>query len=81
MQQEPRQGAPASCRSLREDLTDDQRAMLAELDRYGRDLRFLRSPLSQPSIAFLYDAGKGRHVVLEEDGSSNEAHGHPIGPH
>lgn len=81
MQQERRKGAPTSRRGLRDALNEDQRATLSELERYGWELRFLRWPLFQPSVAFLYDQNRDRYVVLEEDGNVNESHGYTIRPH
>lgn len=81
MQQERRRGAPGSRGSLRAELNDDQRTTLVELERFGWELHFLRRPLFQPSVAFLYDRDRRSYAVLEEDGTLNESHGHAIRPH
>lgn len=63
---------------LRALLNEDQRMTLAELERFGWELRFVRRPLFQPSIPVVADATRKTFAVLEADGTLNEQPGFNI---
>ncbi len=59
-------------RALRSDLNDSQLATLADLERFGWELKFVRRPIFQPSIPVVFDADHKTYAVLEADGTLNE---------
>jgi hypothetical protein len=59
-------------------LNEDQRMTLADLERFGWELKFVRRPLFQPSIPVVSDATRKTYAVLEPDGSLNEQPGFNI---
>lgn len=63
---------------LRALLNEDQRTTLAELERFGWELKFVRRPLFQPSIPVVFDADRRTYAVLEVDGKLNEQPGFEI---
>jgi hypothetical protein len=63
---------------LRSLLNDDQRHTLAELERFGWSLKFVRRPLFMPSIPVVVDGDGKTFAVLESDGSLNEQPGFDI---
>lgn len=75
---ERRRGAPASTAGLRAELNEHQRLTLAELERFGWELKFIRRPIFQPSIAVVFDSDRRTFAVLEPDGTLNENPGFDI---
>jgi hypothetical protein len=71
-QPERRKGVQQSARALRAELNEAQRDTLAELERYGWQLKFIRRPIFQPSIPVLFDGDRTSYAVLEADGTLNE---------
>lgn len=71
-QQERRKDAPRSTRELRAELNEAQLDTLAELERYGWQLKFVRRPIFQPSIPVVFDGDRKSYAVLEADGTLNE---------
>jgi hypothetical protein len=71
-QPERRKGVQHSARALRAELNEAQRDTLAELERYGWQLKFIRRPIFQPSIPVLFDGDRTSYAVLEADGTLNE---------
>lgn len=63
---------------LRALLNDDQLGKLAELERFGWALKFVRRPLFQPSIPVVFDGDRRTFAILEPDGSLNEEPGFDI---
>ncbi|MDB6163243.1 MAG: hypothetical protein JWL98_675 [Xanthomonadaceae bacterium] len=63
---------------LRALLNEDQRMALADLERFGWSLKFVRKPLFKPSIPVVFDGERKRYAVLEPDGSLNEEPGFDI---
>ena len=59
-------------RELRAELNEAQRDTLAELERYGWQLKFIRRPIFQPSIAVVFDGDRKTFAILEADGKLNE---------
>ena len=77
-----RRNAPQRSRlELRRDLNDAQRDTLANLERYGWSLKFIRRPMFQPAIPVLFDSNGQHHGVLETDGSFNEFANIHLRPH
>ena len=70
---ERRKGEQRSPRELRADLNEAQLDTLAELERYGWQLKFVRRPLFQPSVPVVFDGDRKSYAVLEADGSLNES--------
>lgn len=71
-QAERRTGTHKSGRALRAELSEAQLDTLAELERYGWELKFVRRPLFQPSIPVVFDGDRKHYAVLEPDGTLNE---------
>ena len=75
---ERRRGDEDSTARLRALLNDDQRATLADLERFGWSLKFVRRPLFLPSIPVVVDGERKTFAVLEPDGSLTEQPGFDI---
>lgn len=58
--------------ALKRLLNDEQRDTLSSLERFGWELKFIRRPLFQQSIAVVFDSDRKRFAILEPDGSLNE---------
>lgn len=71
---ERRTAQPHPTRVQRSDLNEAQLETLADLERFGWQLKFVRRPIFQPSIPVVFDADRKTYAVLEADGSLN---GHP----
>ena len=80
-QAERRTGTHKSGRELRAELSEAQLDTLAELERYGWELKFIRHPLFQASVAVLYDPDRKGYACLESDGTLNEHPTFRIRPH
>lgn len=63
---------------LRALLNEDQRLILADLERFGWDLKFVRRPMFQPSIPVVFDSDRKTWAVLEADGTLNQSPGFEI---
>jgi hypothetical protein len=63
---------------LRALLNEAQRDKLAELERFGWSLKFVRRPLFQPSVPVVVDGDRKTFAVLEPDGSMTEQPGFDI---
>ncbi len=61
--------------ALRSDLNEAQLQTLADLERFGWQLKFVRRPMFQPSIPVVFDPDHKTYAVLEANGSLNE---HPL---
>jgi hypothetical protein len=57
---------------LREQLNDDQRMTLSELERFGWELKFVRRPLFQDAIPVVIDGDRKAFSVLKADGSLDD---------
>ena len=66
--------------SLKRELNEEQRMTLADIERFGWELKFIRRPLFQPSIAVVFDSERKTFAVLEPDGTLNENPGINIRP-
>jgi hypothetical protein len=71
-QPERRNDQARSTRDMRAELNEAQRDTLADLERYGWQLKFIRRPIFQPSIPVVFDGDRKSHAVLEADGTLNE---------
>ena len=63
---------------LRALLNEDQHLTLADLERFGWELKFVRRPMFQPSIPVVFDADRKTWAVLEADGTLNAFPGFEI---
>lgn len=72
MIKERRKDPERTRRELRTELNDAQRDTLAEIERYGWEIDFVRRPIFQPSIPVVFDGDRKTHAVLEADGTLNE---------
>lgn len=57
---------------LRSDLNDAQLGTLADLERFGWQLKFVRRPMFQPSVPVVFDPDRKTYAVLETDGTLNQ---------
>ena len=71
-QPERRKDEHKSTRELRGELNEAQRDTLADLERYGWQLKFVRRPLFQPSVPVVFDGDRKSFAILEPDGTLNE---------
>jgi hypothetical protein len=65
---------------LKRELNEEQRLTLADIERFGWELKFIRRPLFQQSIAVVFDSDRKCFAVLEPDGTLNENPGITIRP-
>lgn len=63
---------------LRSELNADQRLTLNELERFGWELKFIRRPPFQPSIAVVFDGDRKTYAVLRADGTLDQNPGFEI---
>lgn len=73
-----RRNADESKAALRALLNEDQRMTLADLERFGWELKFVRRPLFKPSIPVVFDADRRTYAVLESDGTLDQQPGFDI---
>jgi hypothetical protein len=66
---ERRQDRAVPGAALREQLNEDQRMSLSELERFGCELRFVRRPLFQDPVPVLVDGDRRAYSVLKPDGT------------
>ncbi len=69
---ERRKDTQRSRREMRDELNEAQRQTMAELERFGWELKFIRRPIFQPSIPVLFDGDRKTFAILEPDGTLNE---------
>lgn len=72
MTDERRKDAERSKRELRAELNAVQQETLADLERFGWELKFVRRPIFQPSIPVVFDGDRKTFAILEPDGTLNE---------
>lgn len=63
---------------LRSELNPDQQLTLNELERFGWELKFIRRPPFQESIAVVFDGDRKTYAVLRADGTLDEHPGFDI---
>ena len=81
MERERRKEDQDNRTKLRAELNEDQRIALSDLERFGWELKFIRHPLFQGSVAVLYDPDRKGYACLESDGTLNEHPTFRIRPH
>ena len=59
---------------LKKRLNEDQRQSLADLERFGWELKFIRGKPFQPTVPVVFDGDRKRFAILREDGSLDESH-------
>lgn len=70
--QERRHAERALALALKRELNEDQRMTLAELERFGWELKFIRRPPFEPKIPIVLDPDRKKFAILEVDGTLNE---------
>jgi len=63
---------------LRRDLNQDQQIALAELEKYGWELKFIRRPMFQQPIPVVFDSDRKTYAVLLHDGTLDQNPGFDI---
>lgn len=77
--QERRKGdGNRSTSALKRDLNQDQQFALAELEKYGWELKFIRRPMFQQPIPVVFDSDRKNYAVLKPDGTLDENPGFDI---
>ncbi|MEO5623792.1 MAG: hypothetical protein ABJB02_00155 [Dokdonella sp.] len=64
--------------ALARELNEAQRLTLVDMERFGWELKFIRRPMFQKSVAVIFDPDRKSFAVLEEDGTLNEDPGFDI---
>jgi hypothetical protein len=76
--QERRRGEGRPASMLRRDLNEDQQFALAELEKYGWELKFIRRPMFQQPIPVVFDSERKNYAVLLPDGTLDQNPGFKI---
>jgi hypothetical protein len=58
--------------ALKRELNDDQRDTLAQLERFGWTLKFVRRPVFQDPVGVIMNPDTHTFAVIEVDGTLNE---------
>jgi hypothetical protein len=58
--------------ALKRELNDDQRDTLAQLERFGWTLKFVRRPVFQDAVGVIMNPDTHTFAVIEPDGTLNE---------
>ena len=64
--------------ALKRELNEDQRIALADLERFGWELKFIRRPMFQQPIPVVFDSSRKHFAVLNTDGTLDENPGFDI---
>jgi hypothetical protein len=64
--------------ALKRELNADQRMALAELEKFGWELKFIRRPMFQQPVPVVFDSDRRHFAVLQADGSLDENPGFDI---
>ncbi|HEX3122463.1 MAG TPA: hypothetical protein VHQ21_04110 [Rhodanobacteraceae bacterium] len=75
---ERRKGEGRATITLRRDLNQDQQIALAELEKYGWELKFIRRPMFGQPIPVVFDSDRKNYAVLKPDGTLDENPGFDI---
>ena len=70
------EGRPTS--GLRRELNQDQTLALAELEKFGWELKFIRRPMFQQPIPVVFDSDRKHFAILNADGTLDENPGFDI---
>jgi len=63
---------------LKRELNEDQLMALADLERFGWELKFIRRPMFQQPVPVVFDSSRKHYAVLNLDGSLDENPGFDI---
>ena len=63
---------------LKRQLNEDQRIALADLEKFGWELKFIRRPMFQQPIPVVFDSSRQHYAVLNPDGTLDEDPGFDI---
>lgn len=63
---------------LKRELNEEQRLALAELEKFGWELKFIRRPMFQQPVPVVFDSDRRHYAVLQPDGTLNEKPGFEI---
>ena len=64
--------------ALKRELNEDQRIALADLERFGWELKFIRRPMFQQPVPVVFDSSRQHFAVLNTDGTLDENPGFDI---
>jgi hypothetical protein len=64
--------------ALKRELNEDQRLALADLEKFGWELKFIRRPMFQQPIPVVFDSSRKHYAVLNTDGTLDENPGFDI---
>jgi hypothetical protein len=70
------EGRPSQ--ALKRELNEAQKIALAELERFGWELKFIRRPMFDQPVPVVFDSSRKHFAVLNIDGSLNEKPGFDI---
>lgn len=73
-----RMTAGKSTSMLRAQLNEAQRLTLAELERFGWEIQFVRRPLFQDPVPVLLDGDRKHYAVLTPEGEVEETPGFSV---
>jgi len=68
----------ARASAMKRDLNEDQLISLADLEKYGWELKFIRRPMFQQPIPVVFDSDRKHYAVLKTDGTLDENPGFDI---
>lgn len=63
---------------LKRELNEDQLLALAELEKFGWELKFIRKPMFQQPVPVVFDSDRRHYAVLRDDGTLDEKPGFDI---
>ena len=78
MERERRRVEGRPPQALKRELNEAQKIALAELERFGWELKFIRRPMFEQPIPVVFDSARKHFAVLNADGSLNEKPGFDI---
>jgi hypothetical protein len=78
MEKERRKSARAPAPPSNRELNAAQLAALADLERFGWELKFIRRPLFQQPVPVVFDPDRKHFAVLTADGTLDEHPGFDI---
>ena len=70
------EGRPAVV--LKRELNEEQRLALADLEKFGWELKFIRRPMFKEPIPVVFDSERKNFAVLSPDGTLNDNPGFDI---
>ena len=59
-------------RAVRYELNEDQLAAIADLEKYGWELKFVRHSETGQVVPVVFDSDRKRYAILKPDGSIDE---------